>query len=644
MADTEVKVVISGEAAGAIAAIQQTAKEAITGFAEIKEAVAGMTEVFAGAVEGFLGLAAAFAGGAALKGLVDETKNITREALTMGKQLGESATEASEWNVALEQIGVSSDDAMAAARGLTRQLKTNEDGLNDLGIKTRDASGNFLDFKTILLNAVETVNEYQACTDRNLAAQTAFGRGVSATSTILRASKESFTEGAEEAEKLGLVVGQQNVEAYAANKAAVNGATAVMHGMEKAIGDALLPVLTELANWFRDIGPAAIVVLKGSVGGIVSLFWVFKGAVEAVGQIVAGVIHTIIDTLEDLFEAAGEAMQGHWAKAGAALKMIGTDAKGTWGGVFDDIVNDAKTAGQKMFDLFAEQDPTKAPKKGKAFKPPEDEEKGPDNRLALYKNALQEMNQARGDFDGKDIAADRAYWAAILANTTGGTKEDEKLRTEIQKEILALDKKQHDEEMKIAEEASKEKESLALGEIDAKRTALQQQLAMGQITQQQELAGEMRLENERFAIQQRALQEKLQLAQFDLLEQQKLKDQELTLEQKHAADVLITAGGAAGDSTGGVIYVAEFGQSRLITNDAYSAGVHTYTINTPFLQGQTAVAATAGNTATVLPFGPGVIGIKFNATTSPQFIDTTVAGKTGGYLKCEEVHFEDRIP
>ena len=108
--------------------------------------------------------------------------------------------------------------------------------------------------------------------------------------------------------------------------------------------------------------------------------------------------------------------------------------------------------------------------------------------------------------------------------------------------------------------------------------------------------------------------------------------------------VLITAGGAAGDSTGGVIYVAEFGQSRLITNDAYSAGVHTYTINTPFLQGQTAVAATAGNTATVLPFGPGVIGIKFNATTSPQFIDTTVAGKTGGYLKCEEVHFEDRIP
>jgi hypothetical protein len=537
MTTKDVSLEISGDASGLVAALA-TARAAVTeSTAAMRSSLSAVTESFKLVGESMVAFTAIMAGGAAFKEVITKTKEITSEAIKLGKSLGVSATEASTYNVAIEQVGGSTEDFADASKGLTRQLKTHEKALNDMGIATRDTNGHLKNAKDLMFDAIAAVNSYKEGTDRNLAAQTAFGRGASATSAIFRLNKEDMAEAAKSAEELGLIIGTEDVQAYKENRKATAEANDVFKGMAKAIGDAVLPVLTQLAEWFRAVGPAAIVVIKGAVGGFVTVFWSLVEVVQLFGAVAIGIFKTVADTIEQLFQAMGHAIQGNFTKAGNDLKNIGTKVKGDWNEVWSTIVADAQVAATKIGNLFADKTPSAAPKQGKDFNLKKTEKEGPDNRLALMKNAYDEMAQLTGDFDKRDIAANLQYWQSILANTVGNSKQDVKLRTDIEKEILALKKKAHDEEIKMEEEAIKTSESLALGEVDVKRQALAQQFALGSISRREEAQGLIALEDEKFRIQQQALQRRLTLAQFDLLAQQKLKDDELKLEQKHALDV-----------------------------------------------------------------------------------------------------------
>lgn len=533
----EVNLEISGDESSMVAALGRARAAVTESTASMRSTLSGVTESFKGLTEGFGAFAAVLAGGAAFKEIITQTKEITAESLRLGKSLGIATSEASTYAVAMNAVGGDSQDFADASRGLTRQLKTNEKGLNDMGIATRDASGNLRNAKDIMWDAIETVNSYTVGTDRNLAAQTAFGRGASANSAILKLHKEDLEEAAKDATDLGLVVGQENVQAYAENKKATAAAMDTLKGMEKAIGDALLPVLTKLAEWFRDIGPAAIVVIKGAVGGLVAVFWSLWAVANIVIDYVELAFHTVADTAEELFQAAGAAISGHMGEAAQHLRNIPKVVKADWHVAFDAMAADAQTARDKIMNLFADPTLTNAPKPGKSFNLEKKEKEGPDTRFEEYKNSLDRMRQAADDYDHKDISADMTFWQQKLAITTGGTKQDEKLRAEINRTILGLQKKAHDEEIKQQEEALKQIESIQLGEIEAKRQTLSQEFALGNISRRQEAQASIQLENEKFHIQQEALQKRLALSKFDLLGQQKLKDEELKLEQKHALDV-----------------------------------------------------------------------------------------------------------
>lgn len=536
MGKKDVELELGGDEADLVASLNRAKAAVLENTASMRAALSGVQESFKGLSAGFSAIAAVMAGGAAFKEAINQTKEITSSAIKLGRSLGISATEASGYNAAIDEVGGTTQDFADASQGLTRQLKNHEKALNDMGIVTRDANGALKSGNDLLFEAIDAVNSYKEGTDRNLAAQTAFGRGASANSAVFRLNKEDMDRAAASARELGLIVGQEDVDAYKENKKSTAEAVDVLKGMAKAVGDAVLPVLTELGDWFRTIGPAAIVVIKGAVGGLVAVFWGLVNAVTIVGNIVYAVFKTIIETFNNLLQAADAAIHGHFKEAGNALKQIPQDTAKTWGTAFSNIVDSATKTRDKLTNLFANKTDTVKPPDKKSFNL-EKKEDGPDLRFEQYKNSLDRMRQAADDFDHKDIAADLAFWEQKLALTNKNTKADEKLRAEIGRTILGLQRKQHDEQIKMDQEAAKTTEALELGQVEAKRAALQQELALGNITRRQEAQAEMQLAEEEFHIRQRAIQRELQLNQFDLAGQQKLKNEELKLEQKHAADV-----------------------------------------------------------------------------------------------------------
>ena len=536
MADAKVEVEITGQSASVVDAMRQASESVQEGVAKMKSRLDELSATFSMVGRIMSAATAVLAGGAMFKHAIDETKEFTADSLRLAKTLGMGVSDASAFAMAIDDVGGTTDDAIGAAQGLTRQLKTNESGLNSLGIATRDSAGNLLGMDAIMMDAIKTVNEYKEGTDRNLAAQVAFGRGASATSPIFKLQQEEMQQSKKDAEELGLVVGTQGVADYKAYRGAMNDAGDVMQGFSKAIGDALMPVLTEMAEWFRAIGPYAIQILRTAMADLVSAFWGLYAAVSVTWELIKAMVASIAEPLARIGMAMRHALTGNMVAAKEDLAGIGQGLVNTWDNAFDNIVAKATKARDKMAAAFA--DPKgDAPKSGSAddgrtYDAP-DKDAGSDLRQKEWAASLEQMKEASGAFRKADIAADIAYWSAKLETVGTATVKDRELRSKVEHEIYGLKQKLLAQENALAGEAVNQRRAMGLLEIDAERQKLGQMVQLGQISKADELQGLAVLEGRKFAIEQAALEARLKLAQADKVARAKLADELLQLRAKH---------------------------------------------------------------------------------------------------------------
>lgn len=208
-----------------------------------------------GAFKGLSGVIGSFivlAVGAILRESIQFTTEWTTEVRNLARNFGITTEEASGLALALDSIQVTTDDYRGAASKLGRQIKSNEEQVNALGVATRDQNGNLLSQQQLMLNAIGSLKEYKEGTDRNIASQFLFGRGAGELANLLRLTKEELQEGTEDAKKFGLVVGEVSVAQMQEYKKATNDVGDAINGFKLQIGNALIPMLTYLAKVFTD--------------------------------------------------------------------------------------------------------------------------------------------------------------------------------------------------------------------------------------------------------------------------------------------------------------------------------------------------------------------------------------------------------
>lgn len=265
----------------------------------------------------------------AIKNAADETVKYTEAAMDLGRAMGVSATDASVWISVLDDIGATQGELSAASRGLTMKLRENEDSLNAMGLATRDANGKLRPMNDLMLDAIAVVNSYREGTDRNAAAQEVFGRSVNGSSKLLLASREAAEETERKMRDLGMVVGQDNVQAWKDYDQASDDANLTGKALQITIGQALIPVMTAFKSSLVDIGPALVKVARVAMEtllGVVDLARMVKQAFVSVGS--------------DIGAAA----------AAAALALRG-DFSGAMN-VFKERTADAVRETQKLKDLW----------------------------------------------------------------------------------------------------------------------------------------------------------------------------------------------------------------------------------------------------------------------------------------------------
>ena len=426
----------------------------------IQGQMSGLSSAVSFVTKHFAALAAVAAGVGSFKEGIAASKQYTSEALQLGRALQIGASEAAVMNLALGDVYVSVDDFVGIANGMQKSLKTNEDGMNKMGLATRDSQGNIRNMNEMIKDGAKILESYKEGADRNLAAQQMFGRGVQDASIILKAANADYDAANEKAKSLGLTVGKENVEAMKAYKAAMNDVDDVMLALKKAIGDAVMPVFTKFGEWLSTIGPAAVTVLKGALGGLVAAFWLVKNSVVVVWETINAMVVSVAEPVRAVAAAMGKALQGDWAGAKAEIAGVGGVIKSAWGGAMDDMYKSSVETQERIKNLFtAPTEMAKAKTSGKGYTDPNAKEDKPkkekaeksemkdfETELAEKKVAYQEAQRLEGSFREFSKQQELQFWQEKLQQVKEGSNDEKAIRIKVASQKLAIDKEQFEAE------------------------------------------------------------------------------------------------------------------------------------------------------------------------------------------------------
>lgn len=573
----------------------------------VAESVRGMNthfDGFKGAILALRGplaiLAATIAKAAFFKIMADHSAEAAQKTVDLARMMGITTQEASALKIALGDIGLTTDSYTGMVSKMVTKLRENEEGFNRMGVVTRDANGNLLDTQTITQNALRALLEFKEGTDRNLASSAMFGRGWEEVNRLMRLTPAVMEEARRKAEELQTQVGPAGAERARVYKLAMNDIKDVLEALGNRIGQALMPIFSDFGEWFASIGPAAVLVLRGAIGGLLTVFYGLRNAVLMVWEVIKALIFNITEPFVAIGEAIGLALSGNFEEAGKRIAARTANIEARWKMAGDEMVrSSAETAKriEELFDFKVEQGgESKEPKGTKTFDG-DDKNKmaGFEAELAARRDAYDRMRLEQGSFQTFGKAQERDYWAAILATQDLNNQdrlavlkkyyeaERDLRKTTFEAEIADLHaqieahkkgsaariqiageaaakigqrfglmspeyKKALEEMTKLAQERAKQMVELeaagidrqrqaSVSMIDLERQALEQAEGLGQITAEKKLERLRQLKEMEFQIELQAAIDRAALYELDEVAYQQHLDRIDQLKQKHRLDM-----------------------------------------------------------------------------------------------------------
>lgn len=426
------------------------------GLAAAKEAMEAASEAMAASLEkvrsamelvntAMLALTAVLAGGAAFKEAVSASVDAAVGAQQLGRQLGITATQASILKVAMDQQHVPMESVAAAANKIATAIRKNPAEFDRLGVALRDSNGNLRNSFDIMTDVNSKLMELKEGTDRNVAGQQVYGRSWAEIAPSVRLTATAMEEAKEVATALHLIVGQEGIARSEAYRKAMVGVNESLEGVYKSIGDALVPVLTRLAESFKNAGNAA----DAARGTMTGLFAVFS-RLSAIGDIIDEIMGSWA-LLANVVVGAGKAIERvmHMDFAGArvawdkGMDNLAADTLSRLGKIKQLWTDSTASIEKAAADMAKAETPTTEKDGGAA----DSEDAKRANIMAKLEADLEERKAkmqaewaAEGSMRefGKQDEID--YWNSVIGTTRAGSEERQAIEKKIAVDTQAIQK------------------------------------------------------------------------------------------------------------------------------------------------------------------------------------------------------------
>lgn len=401
-------------------------------FLELKGSATGGFNAIAGVIERFrgvlAGLAGALAGGFLFKESIADMLRMEDAVRGLIITFGMTSEKATQTAIALKLAGLSADTFEQMGQRVGRMLKTQSEEFDRLKVVTKDVNGNFLPMDDILKNIYARMQDFKAGTDQTEFALSTVGRNAKDFASDMQRLGAATERAAQLQRQLGIEMGPDRIAQVEQYRQNLNAFKLVLETIGEKIGEAALPQLERLAQWFNEYGPRAVSVIVDAIKGLMTVL-------QGLGAVVGAMVIFAVSRFQNLATEAVAAWQIIKAAASFNFGAIpditaAANAKITANNqaAAESIVATWTNAKARITALWSDVEapkglPSGVPKSGaERFVPKPTGDAGM-TQLQLWKQQLDEMRDAEDAFHELSHAAEAAFWASKLELVKKGTKE-----------------------------------------------------------------------------------------------------------------------------------------------------------------------------------------------------------------------------
>ena len=316
----------------------------------------------------------AVAGGAAtaLVGMAAKAASSADDLATLANQTGFSVEELQKMQYASDFIDVSMETMTGSITKLTKNMASESDVFDTLGISIKDADGNMRDATDVWYEAVAALGEVENGTLRDQLSMDLFGKSAMEMAGVVDDGGAALKTLGEEAESTGLILSEDAVGSAVAFNDQIdklkNTATQAFFSAGASLAESLVPALEDLVNkvvevlsWFGS--------LDGDTQKLILTILALVAAISPVAKLLSGIntIATVLTTTIGFLTspiglvvlaigalvAAGVLLYKNWDTIKENAKALGDSIKETFENIKKNIsekIDKAKEAVKNAID------------------------------------------------------------------------------------------------------------------------------------------------------------------------------------------------------------------------------------------------------------------------------------------------------
>lgn len=253
------------------------------------------------------------------------------ELITMSNKVGISTTELQKMQYAARFVDVEVETMTDSMFKLTKTMgdantgtKKAQEAFKKLGITYKnDATGELLDSKQVWANAIDALGKIGNETERDALAMEIFGRSAKELNPLIVAGGDSLKQYGDEAERLGIIMGDDQVKALGRFDDAMQQLQGSLEGAKNKIAVALLPALEKMIPVVQEKLVPALANFAEKIATLIQKFLDLspktQGFILKLGAVVvaAGPVLSVLSTVTGILAAVAGKMALVTSTAGA---------------------------------------------------------------------------------------------------------------------------------------------------------------------------------------------------------------------------------------------------------------------------------------------------------------------------------------
>lgn len=230
--------------------------------------------------------------GIAMLGNAYASAQAADELNTLSRNLGVSVEELQKMQYASDLIDVSMDQMTGSMEKLTKQMGSNSKVFEELGINIYNADGSLRDATDVWYESLEALSQVENGTERDRLAMELFGKSAMDLSGIIDDGGAGLKAYGQEAEDMGLILSQDDVDAANKFNDAIDKLKATAGASFLEMGATLAEELTPALEKIVEIASQLFTWFASLDGSTQAFILTVLGLVAAISPI-AGIISTI---------------------------------------------------------------------------------------------------------------------------------------------------------------------------------------------------------------------------------------------------------------------------------------------------------------------------------------------------------------